>query len=136
MENYRLAGEVESLNAQNSSLDASLAGLKKTRETVAEIERWREGQAVWLDQLQTLSEGFPSARDAILGQLTFAVRQGRSQVDLKGWVRNAEVIANMEQRARARAGQITSRSSREDHSKKDYSWRFEASLLEGKGAKP
>jgi hypothetical protein len=136
VDNYRLAAEVERLENQSKSLDALLAGLTKTRATVAEIDRWWEGQSVWLDQLRTLSEGFPPAQDAVLGQLTFAVRQGRSQVDLKGWVRNAEVIAKMEERARSHAGQIASKSSREDHSLKDYSWRFEASLWVGKESQP
>ncbi len=101
LNNYWLATEADALTNQSKTLDLKLTALAKTRATVAAIDSWREGQSVWLDQLQALSEGFPPARDAILGQLTFAVRQGRSQVDLKGWVRDAEVIAKMEERVRA-----------------------------------
>jgi hypothetical protein len=140
VENYMLINEVDRLTTQSKSLDADIASAKKVRTTVAEIAKWTDGEAIWLDQLRALSEGFPPPQDAILGQLTFGVRQAGSQVDLKGWVRNAEVIAAMEERVRARAGQIAGqiagKSSREDSSMKNYSWRFEASLLQPKGPKP
>lgn len=136
IESYLLANEVDRLTTQSKSLDADIVSAKKVRTTVAEISKWTDGEAIWLDQLRALSEGFPPAQEAILGQLTFAARQGGSQVDLKGWVRNAEVIATMEERVRARAGQIAGKSSREDNSMKNYSWRFEASLLQAKGPKP
>jgi hypothetical protein len=136
VDNYLLVGEVDQLARQSQSLEATIAATKKTRAAVAEIAKWTDDETVWLDQILALSESFPPPQDAILAQLTFGIRPGGSQVDVKGWVRNAEVIAKMEERVRARAGQIASKSSREDTSRKGYSWRFEASVLPAGRPKP
>jgi Tfp pilus assembly PilM family ATPase len=133
---YLLASEVERLDEQSKALDASLPVAKKTRATAAEIAKWTDEETIWLDQLLSLSESFPPAQEAILNDLTFAVLTTGSQVDLKGLVRNADTIGKMEARVRARSGQIVSKNSREDHSVKDYSWRFEATVQLKRGAKP
>ena len=136
IDHYLLAEEVARLQAESRTLDESMARGKKVRTTVAEIAKWADAEVVWLDQLHALSQGFPPAEDAVLGQLTLGVRQGGSQMDLKGWVRNAEVIGKMEEDARARSGQISGKSSREDNSVKPYSWWFEASVMLGAAKKP
>jgi hypothetical protein len=131
-----LASDVQRLDDESKRLDVSIAAAKKTRASAADIAKWADEDTIWLDQLLTLSEGLPPAQDTILNELTFAVLQNGSQVDLKGSVRNAEVIAKMEERVRARSGQIVSKSSREDSSAKDYSWHFEASVQMGRRPKP
>ncbi len=104
---------------------------------MAEINKqWVGGETIWLDRLLALSEGFPPARDAVIGKLGFGVPRGRPQVDVEGWVRNKDVIAKMEQQVRERAGQIRSNRGGEDSSKKNYSWRFEATVVQGQEAKP
>ena len=62
----------------------------------------------------------------MLGQLALGIRQTGGQLDLKGWVRRAEVIAKMEEQVRARGAQISIKNSREDGSVKRYAWRFDA----------
>lgn len=136
VENFLLYSEWQRLSSASDSMERKIADGKKVRKTVAEIAKWADSEAIWLEQLRALSEGFPPAEDAVLGQLTFGVNQSGSRVDLKGWVRNAEIIAKMEERARQRVGQLTGNSSREDNSVKNYSCRFEASLLQAKGGKP
>ena len=132
---YLLAGEVESLNAQSKALDTSITAAKKMRTTVAAITQWTDEDTIWLDRLLALSESFPPAQDAILKQLTFGIRPSAIQMDLKGSVRNPEVIARMEERVRARAGQIAIKSSREDSSVQSYSWQFDASVQLGRRSK-
>ena len=136
IDGYLLASDVDRLQAESKSLDEAIAAAKKVRGATAEIRKWADTEVVWLDQLEGLTESFPPAEDAVLGQLTLRIGQGGSQIDLKGWVRDAEVIAKMEDAVRARAGQIQSKSSREDSSMKPYSWRFETSVLLQRGAKP
>jgi hypothetical protein len=128
VEHYLLAAEVERLEARSKALDQSLPAGKKVRATVAEISKWTEGEVVWLDQLYDLSRGFPPAKDALLGQWTASTRQGGSQMDLKGWVRDSSVIPKMEEALRAGGGQSNSKSSREDPSVRHYSWRYETSV--------
>lgn len=134
--NTLMAQQVASLEAQAKTLDDAMVRGKKVRATVAEIAKWADAEVVWLDQLYSLNQSFPPAEDAVLGQLAFGVRQDGSQIDLKGWVRDADIIAKMEANVRARAGQINSKNSREDRSVRPYGWRFEASVLLGRKPKP
>jgi len=128
-EKYRVGKDVQSMSSQLKTLEIALTSGRKIRAQAADIAKWTDGEVVWLDQLNALSQSFPPAPDAMLGQLTLAVRRGGSQMDIKGWVRGADVIAKMEERVRERSGQISGKSSREDRSVRPYSWRFEATVL-------
>jgi Tfp pilus assembly PilM family ATPase len=128
IEHYQLAGEVDELESKLKTLETAKASAEKIHANVAEIAKWADDEVIWLDKLEGLSDGFPPADDALLGQLSFAIRQSGAQMDLKGWVRRANVIAKMEQNIRARGGQIGMKNSREDGTGKHYSWRFDASI--------
>ncbi len=134
--NYQLSSEVSRLSAESTQLERRLTAAKKTHATVAEINKLTSGETNWLDKLYALSEGFPPVRDAVLGQITFGIRQGKGQVEMEGWVRDADVIGKMEERVRARAGQVHSKRTYEDHSVKNYSWKFEATVSPKQETKP
>jgi Tfp pilus assembly PilM family ATPase len=138
IDHYMLANKVESLRSEIKLLDESTAtpAAKKSREAANAIAKWTVDDTVWLDKLLALSKKFPRAQDAILNELTVAVRQNEVQVDLKGSARDVHVIEKMEDRIRAGMGRITSKSSGEDPSNKDYSWRFDHTVKLERGAKP
>ena len=126
IEHFRLGDEVDQLENKLKSLETAKGKAEKIHTAVAEISKWADEEVIWLDQLQSLNEGFPPAEEAMLGQLALGVRPTGGQLDLKGWVRRAEVIAKMEEQVRARGAQISIKNSREDGSVKRYAWRFDA----------
>jgi hypothetical protein len=138
VQHYMLASDVaamkQELDALNDSTSAPQA--KKTRDAANVIVKWADNDTVWLDKLVALSEGFPPAKDAILHELTVAIRQNEVQVDLKGSARDVQVIGKMEDRIRARVGPIASKSSSVDPSNKQYSWRFDHTVKLERGRKP
>jgi hypothetical protein len=138
IQHYNLAAEVEDLANEIKALDkaSSTPEAKKRRDAAAAIAKWTAEDTIWLDQLLAMSENFPPAQDAILRELTFAVRQNEGQVEAKGSVRNAKIIEKMEERVRARGGRIVSKSSGEDPAAKDYPWRFDDSIKWERGRKP
>ena len=71
----------------------------------------------------------------MLHELTVAVRQNEVQVDLKGSARDVRVIEKMEDRIRPR-GRIASKSSGEDPTNKEYSWRFDHTVKLERERKP
>ena len=83
-----------------------------------------------------LEQSFPSAEDAILGQLTVNSGPHGGQIELKGWVRRPDDIRRLEEGIRAHGGSMSAKSSREDRSVPPYSCSFEASVLSEKGEKP
>lgn len=131
-----LIDEVDQLEKKSKSLDDAIGKAKKVRGSTAEIGRWADEDAIWLDWLQAIHQGFPPAEDALLGQVTVSANAQGGQVDLKGWVRRSETIARLEEGVRARAGTVSAKSSREDRSIRPYAWAFEATVQKGKDAKP
>ncbi len=138
IDHYLLACEVENLQNEIKRLDndANKPEAKMARTAAAAISKWTAEDTDWLDGFLALNKGLPRSKDAILHELSFAVRQDEIQVDLRGSARDVHVIEEMEERIRARVGRITSKSSSEDPADKQYSWRFDHTVKFDRGAKP
>jgi Tfp pilus assembly PilM family ATPase len=138
VENYLLASQLAERKAEIKLLADKYATpeAQKRRDAADAIAKWAADDTVWLDKLLALSKGFPSSQDAILREVTVAVRQNEVLVDLKGSARNVNVIEEMEKKMRTRVGRITSKSSGEDPADKEYSWRFDHTVKLERGAKP
>ncbi len=138
IENYLVASKVAERKHEIELLNDKIStpAAKKTREAAAAIAKWTGDDTIWLDKLLALSKGFPPAQEAMLHELTVAVRQNEVQVDLKGSARDVRVIEKMEDRMRARVGRIASKSSGEDPTNKEYSWRFDHTVKLERERKP
>ena len=138
IENYLVASKVAERKHEIELLNDKIStpAAKKTREAAAAIAKWTGDNTIWLDKLLALSKGFPPAQEAMLHELTVAVRQNEVQVDLKGSARNVRVIEKMEDRIRACVGRIASKSSGEDPTNKEYSWRFDHTVKLERERKP
>jgi Tfp pilus assembly PilM family ATPase len=137
IERDQLIHEVEHLAAAAVDMEPRLAHAKQVHLNTAEIAKWADAEVIWLDQLYDLNDFFPTAEEALLEEIRFdASQQGGAQIFLKGHARDAEIIAQMEDRVRAGGGQIGASSGLEDDSAKGYRWKFEAKLIFKKDAKP
>jgi hypothetical protein len=134
---YVLVGEVEELTKQKAALDTRIEKAKDMRDTVAAIAKWADDDTVWLDQLLAISQGFPSSREVILNDLAFDAPQAQHEgrVTVRGFARDPDVVKKMEERAKARAGQILSKNGHYDESTKDYHWWFDAEVQFGRRPK-
>jgi Tfp pilus assembly PilM family ATPase len=138
IENYVVASKVAERNHEIELLDKKILApeAKQTRDAAALISKWTGDNTIWLDKLLALNKGFPPAQEAMLRELTVVVRQNDVQVDLKGSARDVKVIEKMEERMRARVGEIASKSSGEDPTNKEYSWQFDHTVKLGRERKP
>jgi Tfp pilus assembly PilM family ATPase len=131
IDNILLDNEVDALRAKSVRLSDDIKATKKTSDNSREIAKWADGEVVWLDQLYSLTQSFPPAEDAVLGELACGPQRGN--IDLKGWVRNEGVLAKMGESLRTNVGQITPKGQKEDQSMRPYSWHFETSVVVRKG---
>jgi hypothetical protein len=133
---YRLADSVAELSQKSKGLDKEIDLAKKVRASTAEIAKWADEDVVWLDRIYALEQGFPSAEEAALSQLSINSGPHGGQIELKGWVRRPDGIARLEEGMRAHGGSMSAKSSREDRSVPPYTCSFEASVLSEKSEKP
>jgi Tfp pilus assembly PilM family ATPase len=131
MESAQLADEIDYLKAESKQWDQATAQAEKLQGKVAEIERWASTDVVWLDELRMLSEKFPSAKEAMLTDLTLggSAAKGGGEMKMAGFVRSPAAIDAIEQNLRDARHHVEGKGSREDPSTKGYSWRFDTSLF-------
>ncbi len=135
IDHYLLASSVDELVRQSKGLDDSIVKAKKVRASTADIAKWADEEVIWLDRIYKLNQSFPTAEEAMLGQLTVGINQQGGQIELKGWVRRSEGIAKLEEGVRTHGAKLNAKSSREDSAKPSYSLSFEAAVLPDKNEK-
>ena len=129
IDHYLLASDVKDLSDQVKTIQDELDGSKKTRMNTAEVRKWVDQDAVWLDELAGLSRGMPSAHDVMLGELTASSGPRGSQIDIKGWTRDYGTIGKMEEGIRPVAGKMNTTDSHEEKTAPSpYAWHFDASV--------
>jgi Tfp pilus assembly PilM family ATPase len=129
VDHYLLDAEVKDLTRSVKEIQDDLDSRKKDRTNTAEIRKWVDQEAVWLDEMAGLSRGMPTARDAMLSEFTASSGARGSQMDIKGWTRDYGTISKMEEGIRPLAGKMNTTDSHEDKmAPSPYAWRFEASV--------
>jgi Tfp pilus assembly PilM family ATPase len=128
VDHYLLVSDVDHLKDSVKQIQDELDSGKKARTNTAEIRKWVDQDAIWLDEIAGLSRGMPTSHDAMLGEFTASSGPRGSQMDIKGWTRNYGDIAKMEEGIRPLAGKMNTTDSHEDGSTPPYAWRFEASV--------
>jgi len=119
-------------------MDDAIARSKKIRESTAGIATWANQDVIWLDQVFKLNQNFPTAEDAILDELTLVSSgpRGGAEMDLRGHVRLANVIARLQESIRTKVGKATPKRSGDDPSVPQYAVSFDATVFPEKGEKP
>ena len=129
VDHYLLASEVDGTRDSVKSIQEELDKGKKSRTNTAEIRKWVDQDTVWLDEMCGLSRGMPSAHDAMLGEFTASSGPHGSQMDIKGWTRKYDNIAEMEEGVRPLAGKMSTTDSHEDNKSHPlYGWHFDGSV--------
>ncbi len=133
---YLRAESVAAKTEERNRLDKEVESTKTVRTNAAEIAKWANEDVNWLDRIYELQQSFLPRENAVLGNLTVPPSHA-GQIVLKGWVRQQDDIARLEESIRAHGNRMNVTSSKEDHTVPRYSWLFEASVvLPKKGEKP
>ncbi len=130
----RLATEKKNLEAESSQLDKAIAKARKMEENVKRIEQWTANDVVWLDELYELSQDFPSAKRAMLTDLSFGPGAPGGTIDIDGRVDKSSTIGTLLADLRDESHRAESTGSGAQPVN-DYSWWFK-SLVHVEPEKP
>ena len=125
-----LQSDIDELNKQSAALDKQVDEAKKLRDAVAEIDKWRNSDFCWLDELRWLSENAPPAKDARLTKLMMQSPQGQKQgrITIDGLAKDAAAIQRSERALRDSRHTVDSGSVSQDASDGKYGWTFGSSI--------
>ncbi len=124
-----LNGKIRALSERSRELDQLVKVASQKHAAADEIARWADGQVVWLDELQELSQRFPRARDAVLLRLAMTQSAaGGGFMDMEGLVRDPSIVARIEDRLRDPRHTVHSKRAQENAAQRSYTWRFETAL--------
>jgi Tfp pilus assembly PilM family ATPase len=127
----RLYEQINDLEAQRKSWEATNEKAVKIQKVVDLIDKWAATDVCWLDVLAEGSRRFPPAEDAVLGHLILGPgpnSQG-GQMTLEGFAKSLPVIEKMEQGLRDAGRRVESKNSSPDTSVKGYNLRFTGSVI-------
>ena len=127
-----LVAEVDGMAQQVKDNEKNVELAKKLRSNVADVAAVVDEDVIWLDRLQELNQYMPPAESAMLNQLTMTATKKGGQIELKGYVRKADVIAQIEEGVRNKVGKVgkmSVKNSREDRAVSPYTWAFEGSIV-------
>jgi len=97
---------------------------------VKTIENWESENIIWLDEIRDLSRRFPSARDAIVLQMTGThKRDGQGLISMRVRARSPGVIQSMEDNLRDEYRQPSNQGVREGQQGANYTWQTEESIV-------
>jgi Tfp pilus assembly PilM family ATPase len=136
---YLLASEVAGLDADSKSMDKQIDDEKKLSANMADIQKWVDEDANWLDRVYELNQCVPSAENTMLNELTATSGQHGGQIDLKGFIRQQSDLTSLGNSLRSHDdGRLSIKNSHEDRVTRPYNRIFEASILPQppKGEKP
>lgn len=124
-----LQGDIRRLSNELTQLKKQLEKVKETEAKAAGIGEWADDDVRWLEQLRWLSEKSPPAEDVVFTQMTLAPGSGGGgEITLKGFAKNLETIAAMEQNLRDGTHQVKSGNTSGDASMKNYAYRFDSTV--------
>ncbi len=124
-----LQGDIRRLSSELAQLKKQLDKVKETEGKAAGIGQWVAEDIRWLEQLRWLSEKAPPAEDVMFTSMTLAPSSRGGEIGLKGFAKNLETIAAMEQNLRDDTHQVKSGNTSGDSSMKNYAYRFDSSVF-------
>lgn len=124
-----LENELADLNDQLKTVSVQVDRAQKLDAKVREIEKWTSEDIVWLDELHRVSLAFPSAKEAMLRQMSLATGPRGGEIKIEGFAQ-ADAIARLHEGGPREGGhRVVEKDSAKDSSQKYYDWKFSASIL-------
>ncbi len=99
-ERRELWAQVDTLQADVTQLDAEIGKHARVRTAVEAVEKWRSGDAMWLEELRWLSERFPPAAEAMVTDLTLALEPSGPEMKFQMLAKSSDAVRTAEQKLR------------------------------------
>jgi len=125
----RLGAERVRLESDLKLWDAQLAQVTKDEKALKEIEAWKAGDVVWLDELDRISQKAPSAKEVILTQLEFLALRSGGEIRMEGVAGTVGAMKAMDEALRDATHRVVPKERGEASSAKPpYTLRFGTSI--------
>jgi len=131
----------QELVAKNDKIAQELREMKQSEKTIKKqatiasaISGWEEGSINWLKELQSLSERFPSSRDAMVLRMSLSSSRVGT-ITFNGLARDPAVVTRMERDLRDATHEIQTPRVQERVQENGYTWQFDTKITISK-AKP
>jgi hypothetical protein len=134
IEHALLVNSVADLEKEFTEAEQSKKSAKETLASTADIAKWDDENAFWLDRIYDLEQGCPPAEDAVLERLTATSNKDGGQITLNGRASGPDGIVRLEKGAGLHGGKMSANSS-EDTTVPPYTLHFDATVLPKKGTK-
>lgn len=100
------------------------------QDVVVAVDRWREDEVVWLDELKRLSDSLPIAGDALIRRMNLSTdSSGNGVVDLSVQVSRPEIVAQLEGSVRDDTHSISSKRVAESDATAKFPWTFDTRVV-------
>ncbi len=122
--------QVSDLRILNDGLDEQVKNVEQLKLDVATIDKFEQGNINWLDQIHDISTKLPAADQVMVDTITFTTMPGGGgQIALDGYVREPEIIKDMESGLRDDIHQVTGSGTYFDERQDDFQWSFKERIV-------
>lgn len=123
------AKEIAGLRTELEKASEQLERVQRKQAVVDAVLRWQSDGVNWLDEFYDLAKRFPSGHDAMIRRLSASPSsRGRSVINLAVFVRDPEVITQMEDQLRDEYHEVRNTDVSEQSSTGDYPWQFDTQI--------
>ena len=128
-----LQAEIRALSGKVNQLKLTAPSVIAERNQLAEIDKWKDDDVNWFEQIEWLSRSVPGPRDMILNDLTLSANNGGSMM-LKTLVKDSSIFAPMEEKLRDANHLVKPGEKGEQKGNALYSYRYNLSIFLTKAA--
>ena len=131
LENRRKDLQAE-LDGRQSQLDA----LDKDVKTLKEIDAWKAGDHVWLEEFRWFVKKLPDSTETMLDNLNMGIGQRGPQITFEGFARAVETFDKLEKPFREGKRQVDPVKRAPDKKQSGYAYHYTTSILIPAEARP
>ena len=124
-----LDARIKMLDDDSRKADAEVAIAAKLEKSVGDLDDWRYGDAVWLDELVRLSKVLPDPQQVMLSEVNMLPHPAGGEMVLTGVVSSTEVVDRLEGALRDGKHRIEGRGSHQDVKNTAYPWQFSTAVI-------
>jgi Tfp pilus assembly PilM family ATPase len=119
----------ETLQAQLDDYERQLATLGPDVKTLKDINAWKAGDHVWLEEFRWFVKKLPGNKETMLDGLTLGIGQRGAQIVFQGFARAVETFDKLETPFREGKRQVETGKRETDKKQSGYTYHYTTSIL-------